>query len=616
MTSTGSVRYEGDTWDLASSVGVTATMVAAARAMATRAENPLINDPFAEPLVRAVGVDLLTRLATGEVDPAELDDKDHPGRSAGAMARMADNMAVRTKFFDDFFIDATKAGIRQVVILASGLDSRAYRLPWQARTVVYEIDQPQVIEFKSRTLAELGAAPTANRRTVAVDLRDDWPAALRAAGFDPSQPTAWSAEGLLGYLPPEAQDRLLDTVTELSAPGSRLATESVSNVDPADQEKMKERMRAISERWRAHGFDIDMTGLVYFGDRNEAAPYLAGHGWQLTTLNARDLLVANGLPPIEDDDMPRADLFYVSGVLNRGRTDGDSWGPASSVGATATMVAVSRALASQGPDALLDDPLADPLVRAVGLDPFIRMIDGELPVDDDPLFSRQAMNEQITVRTRFFDDFFTSAAEAGIRQAVILASGLDTRAYRLHWPEGMVVYEIDQPQVIDFKTRTLADLGAAPTADRRPIGVDLRDDWPAALRQHGFDVDQPTAWSAEGLLVYLPPEAQDRLFDNITALSAPGSRVSTEHLPDPQHFFSERAQQLSERWKRLGVGIDMSELMYDGERNTVIDYLTMHGWDVTARAVREMYAHNGFEFPDDEMAAVFGKGSYVAATLR
>jgi len=616
MTSTGSIRYEGDTWDLASSVGVTATMVAAARAMATRADKPLINDPFAEPLVRAVGVDLLTRLASGELDPAELDDKDHPGRSSGAMARMADNMAVRTKFFDDFFVDATKAGIRQVVILASGLDSRAYRLPWQARTVVYEIDQPQVIEFKSRTLAELGAAPTANRRAVAVDLRDDWPAALRAAGFDPSQPTAWSAEGLLGYLPPEAQDRLLDTVTELSAPGSRFATESLSNVDPADQDKMKERMQTISERWRAHGFDIDMTGLVYFGDRNEAAPYLAGHGWQLTTVNARDLLVANGLPPVEDDDMPRADLHYVSGALKKGRTDGDSWGPASSVGATATMVAVSRALASQGPDALLDDPLADPLVRAVGMDPFIRMVDDELTVEDDPLFSRQAMNEQITVRTRFFDDFFNSAAAAGIRQAVILASGLDTRAYRLNWPAGMVVYEIDQPQVVDFKTRILADLGAAPTADRRPIGVDLRDDWPAALRQHGFDVSQPTAWSAEGLLVYLPPEAQDRLFDNITALSAPGSRVATEHLPDPQAFFSERAQHLSDRWNRLGVQINMSELMYDGERNTVIDYLTTHGWDVTARTAREMYAHNGFEFPDDEMAAVFGKGSYVAATLR
>jgi methyltransferase (TIGR00027 family) len=317
MTST---RYEGDTWDLASSVGVTATMVAAARAVATRADRPLINDPFAEPLVRAVGVDLLTRLATGQVDPNDLNDV-HDGAaasagSAGAMSRMADNMAVRTKFFDEFFLGATRAGIKQAVILASGLDSRAYRLAWPAGTVVYEVDQPQVIEFKSRTLAELGAAPTVDRRVVAVDLRDDWPAALRGAGFDPTQPTAWSAEGLLGYLPPEAQDRLLDTITELSAPGSRLATESAPNPEPGDEDKMRERMQRISERWRAHGFDLDMAGLVYFGDRNEAAPYLSDRGWALNGISIRDLFSVNDLPPL-DDDMRMGDLLYVSGTLNK-----------------------------------------------------------------------------------------------------------------------------------------------------------------------------------------------------------------------------------------------------------------------------------------------------------
>jgi methyltransferase (TIGR00027 family) len=302
--------------------------------------------------------------------------------------------------------------------------------------------------------------------------------------------------------------------------------------------------------------------------------------------------------------------------MTSGRTDGDSWGPGSSVGSTATMVAVSRALASQGPEALLDDPFADPLVRAVGLDPFIRMIDGKVDVEDDPMLRRSALNEQITVRTRFFDDFFAGATAAGIRQAVILASGLDTRAYRLRWPEGMVVYEIDQPQVIEFKTGTLADLGAAPTADRRPIGIDLREDWPAALRQNGFDASQPTAWIAEGLLVYLPPEAQDRLFDNIAALSAPGSRVATEHFPDPAVFSDERAKRLSDRWSRLGFGLNMSDLIFHGERSTVVDYLTAHGWDVTARSAKEMHAHNGFEFPEDELAAALGDMSYVAATLK
>ena len=311
-------RTENDTWDLASSVGATATMVAAARAMASTAANPLINDPFAEPLVRAVGVDFFTRLVTGELRPEDLDSDTE---SVG-MQRMTDNMAVRTKFFDEFFLGATDAGIRQAVILASGLDSRAYRLEWPAGTTVYEIDQPEVIEFKTRTLAELGASPTANRRTVAMDLRYDWPSALIEEGFDPRQPTAWSAEGLLGYLPPDAQDRLLDTITELSAPGSRVAVESVPNINPEDHEKAIQRMQAASERWRDHGFDLDFAELVYLGDRNEAASYLGDHGWHLSRQSVKELFANNGLPPLPDDNEDAGnfgELQYVSGVLGAQR---------------------------------------------------------------------------------------------------------------------------------------------------------------------------------------------------------------------------------------------------------------------------------------------------------
>ena len=309
-------QTENDSWDLASSVGATATMVAAARAMATTADDPLINDPFAEPLVRAVGVDFFTRLVTGDLRPEDLDSD---SESIG-MQRMTDNMAVRTKFFDEFFLSATGGGIRQAVILASGLDSRAYRLAWPAGTTVYEIDQPDVIEFKTRTLAELGAEPTAKRRTVAMDLRYDWPSALIEEGFDPNQPTAWSAEGLLGYLPPDAQDRLLDTITELSAPGSRVAVESVPNIDQGDHEKAIERMRAASARWRDHGFDLDFAELVYLGDRNEAASYLGDHGWHISQNSVKELFAANGLPPIAEDNEDVGnfgELQYVSGRLTR-----------------------------------------------------------------------------------------------------------------------------------------------------------------------------------------------------------------------------------------------------------------------------------------------------------
>lgn len=303
-------RTDDDSWDLASSVGATATMVAAARALVTRIDGALISDPYAEPLVRAVGVDVFTRLATGELEPSafDIDDEKHAG-----MDRMVDNMAVRTKFFDDFFLEATAAGIQQAVILASGLDSRAYRLGWPAGTVVYEVDQPDVIAFKTRALADIGAEPSAERRVVAIDLRFDWPAALKEAGFDPNKPTVWSAEGLLGYLPPEAQDNLLDTITDLSAAGSWLATESSPPLDAADIDEAKEKMELSAQRWREQGFELDWANLVYFGDRNEPADYLARHGWKMTGQNINELLTAHGYPPL-DSDIHFAQLRYIRGV--------------------------------------------------------------------------------------------------------------------------------------------------------------------------------------------------------------------------------------------------------------------------------------------------------------
>src|SRR3984957_20163968 len=156
------------------------------------------------------------------------------------------------------------------------------------------------------------------------------------------------------------------------------------------------------------------------------------------------------------------------------RHDGDSWDLASSVGATATAVAARRAMASKGPNPLIDDPFAEPLVNAVGVDAFIRMMNGEIEVaEDDPAFTPQRLSEGMAVRTRFFDSFFLSAAHAGLRQGVLLAAGLYPRAYRLAWPAGTVVFEVDQPEVIAFKTQTLAGLGATPAADHRTVGIDL-----------------------------------------------------------------------------------------------------------------------------------------------
>jgi methyltransferase (TIGR00027 family) len=304
------------------------------------------------------------------------------------------------------------------------------------------------------------------------------------------------------------------------------------------------------------------------------------------------------------------------------RSDADSWDLASSVGATATMVAVARAVATAETDPLISDPFAAPLVRAVGIEFFTRVVDGEISPppaaedDDGSQLELQQETDSLAVRTRFFDEFFTNAATAGIHQAVILAAGLDARAYRLPWPRGSVVYEVDQPKVIEFKTETMSRLGATPAAERRTVSIDLRDDWPTALRRSGFDDSKPAIWSAEGLLMYLPPEAQDRLFDHITALSAPGSQLATEYHPETGPTMAERARALNERWANLGCDVDLSGLFYEGERNNVVDYLSDRGWHVTARTRRELFSDYGRPFPVDDALAPFRNVVSVIATRR
>src|ERR1700739_3432017 len=219
-----SLRTHDDTWDIKTSVGSTAVMVAAARAVETERADALIRDPHAKLLVTNSGAGVLWEAMLNPEVAAKVEALD--SESAAHLNHMRGYQAVRTNFFDAFFKDAVADGIRQVVILASGLDSRAYRLDWPAGTTVYEIDQPQVLAYKSTTLAENGVAPSADRREVPIDLRQDWPAALRAAGFHPNAPTAWLAEGLLMYLPAEAQDKLFTQIGELSPPGSRVAAET------------------------------------------------------------------------------------------------------------------------------------------------------------------------------------------------------------------------------------------------------------------------------------------------------------------------------------------------------------------------------------------------------
>ncbi len=298
------------------------------------------------------------------------------------------------------------------------------------------------------------------------------------------------------------------------------------------------------------------------------------------------------------------------------RSHNDTWDLTSSVGATATLVAAGRAMATKDPRHLIDDPFADPLVRAVGIDFFIKMIDGELETSAFGAPEQlQARVDGMAMRAKFFDDYFISATATGIRQAVILASGLDSRAYRLPWPSGTVVYEIDQPKVIEFKTGVLEDLGAQPTAQRHTVGIDLREDWPAALRQAGFDPTAPTAWVAEGLLIYLPPEAQDQLFDTITALSVPGSTVATEYVPGIMNLDVEKATAMTTFARQQGLDLDMASLVYPGPRSHVMEYLREAGWDVTGISTPDLFARNGLQPPSPDLYDALGEIVYVSATL-
>ncbi|CFR91104.1 putative S-adenosyl-L-methionine-dependent methyltransferase [Mycobacterium tuberculosis] len=161
---------------------------------------------------------------------------------------------------------------------------------------MFEVDQPRVLEFKAQTLAGLGAQPTADLRMVPADLRHDWPDALRRGGFDAAEPAAWIAEGLFGYLPPDAQNRLLDHVTDLSAPGSRLALEAFLGSADRDSARVEEMIRTATRGWREHGFHLDIWALNYAGPRHEVSGYLDNHGWRSVGTTTAQLLAAHDLP--------------------------------------------------------------------------------------------------------------------------------------------------------------------------------------------------------------------------------------------------------------------------------------------------------------------------------
>jgi methyltransferase (TIGR00027 family) len=302
------VRTDDDSWDITESVGATALGVAAARAAETESDNPLISDRFARVFLDTAGDGEWDWYGAPELPAAVVEAAPElPLR----MKSMVSYFASRTKFFDTFFLDAANAGIRQVVILAAGLDARSWRLPWPDGVTVYELDQPRVLDFKASTLHEHGADPACNRVGVPVDLRQDWPKALRQAGFDASAPSAWSAEGLLMYLPATAQELLFNRIQALTATSSRVGIEALAPnfADPEAAAQRRERM----DRVRALMAKVDpqreiprTDELWYFEEREDVADWWGRHGWQVTVTPSDELMTGYGRKPPEqiDDGVP------------------------------------------------------------------------------------------------------------------------------------------------------------------------------------------------------------------------------------------------------------------------------------------------------------------------
>lgn len=302
-------RYDNDTWDITEGVGATALSVARARAVESGSATPLFTDPYADFFVEAA-IKAGWRPPFAAETLAELTGD--PTVTA-QMQTMAAYIAARTRHFDEFFTTAGANGIDQVVILAAGLDTRAWRLPWISGTCVYELDQPRVLEFKAEVLDHHHARPAARYVAVPVDLRHDWPAALRANGFDPATPTAWLAEGLLPYLSAPDQDLLFERIDALSTTASRLAVEAFGPefFDPGQLARRRAKLKAVREAATAEGLDVPETeALWYLEPRTDVEQWLEHRGWEVSGIDSDQLMRRHRRPaPLGGEDVAPKSRF-------------------------------------------------------------------------------------------------------------------------------------------------------------------------------------------------------------------------------------------------------------------------------------------------------------------
>ncbi|MFF4801503.1 SAM-dependent methyltransferase [Streptomyces sp. NPDC001351] len=251
-------------------VGQTALFIAWMRQLESESPDPLFRDPLAGAMLSALAEDPVLG------DVAEVIKQTHT-----SAAGFPTYFAVRTRFFDDEILAGLGTGIRQVVTLAAGVDGRTIRLDLPAGTRWFEVELPEMTEFKDALIARCGLPLACERRGVAADLRGDWQQALRAAGFDPAQPTVWLVEGLLMYLTDAANESLLAGLSELSAPGSRLMLEHLQAA------MLREEGRPVRER-------VEEQGAQWLSARDDLAEWLADHGWRAQVHAGDDPRIGHG----------------------------------------------------------------------------------------------------------------------------------------------------------------------------------------------------------------------------------------------------------------------------------------------------------------------------------
>ena len=234
-------------------VVLTSRWMAAARARESERPDRLFNDPLAAALAGPEGFAWLDRM--------------EPAARLGGQGLYA---VVRTRFFDDFLLHASqRTGARQLIILAAGMDARAFRMEWLPGTRLYELDRPEVLATKDAVIARAGAHPTCERRAIEADLeRPSWSAALLAAGYEVREPSVWLAEGVFFYMTEAAVRALLGDASVLTSPLSQLGADLV-NRDLLTSPVMGPLLWTFSRR----------GAMGRFGT-NDPETLFAEHGWE------------------------------------------------------------------------------------------------------------------------------------------------------------------------------------------------------------------------------------------------------------------------------------------------------------------------------------------------